>query len=480
MKLLASQGKNQLALAGALILGAILQFATISKASIWHDEGFSMMLSSLPPDQILTRTSFDVHPPLYYLALHFWTNIFGTSELAARSLSAMAMLGVILIGFLLVRKLFGDKSARLAALFLATGPFLIRYGQEARMYGLVAFLLLLATYLLIRALESNRWNLWLLYSLAIALSLYTHYFSVFIILVHWLYVLLRTRLVNPRWWVSNVLAAAMYLPWVPQAYAQFSRGQGVSWIPKVTPLTMPSTIGQFLTYTDLGGLPTAARITLFGLLVVITTAAIIRFRKTRLNLILMATYALLTLIIIWGLSLVKPIYVDRYFVFCAVGFYMLLAILLTLSWLKPRLRQLLIVIVLVTFGYGIRNVAHQSDHAMRRVGDQINQDYQIGDDVISGELYTYFDFSYYNATGVTPKLLAPRGITGIGETSLLVGRKDEIVIADLDQLRPATGRVWVVGKTGKHDYFDRVPSSWTLIGQPFEAGYVATRLYLVK
>src|SRR5579862_8728984 len=103
----------------ALIVGTVVRFVNMAKGSIWHDEGFTMMLAPQSPAQIISRTAHDVHPPLYYITLHYWMKLFGSSEIGARSLSAVLMLAVIPIGYLLVKELFGRPAARLAAVFLA-------------------------------------------------------------------------------------------------------------------------------------------------------------------------------------------------------------------------------------------------------------------------------------------------------------------------------------------------------------------------
>src|SRR5205085_11489261 len=93
-----------------LVLGAALRFIDIAKSSIWHDEGYTMMLVPQPVADIITRTGRDVHPPLYYLALHYWTLVFGSSETAARGMSAILSLGTVVVGYLLVRRLVSESA----------------------------------------------------------------------------------------------------------------------------------------------------------------------------------------------------------------------------------------------------------------------------------------------------------------------------------------------------------------------------------
>jgi len=76
----------------------------------------------------------DKHPPLYYLALHSWTALFGPGDVAVRSfgaiIGALAVLPVYGIG----KALGGVRAGAFAALLVALNPFLAWYSQEARMF----------------------------------------------------------------------------------------------------------------------------------------------------------------------------------------------------------------------------------------------------------------------------------------------------------------------------------------------------------
>jgi uncharacterized membrane protein len=462
----------------------MVRFVNIAKSSIWHDEGYTMMLAPQSPLEILARTGRDVHPPLYYLVLHYWMLVFGNSETAARGLSAVFMLGVVIVGYLLVKRLFANENyARLAALFLALAPFLVRYSQEARMYGMVAFVLLVATYAMVRALEAGSYKWWGVYALALSAGLYTHYYSVFMILVHWLYVATisnykaRKGVFNLRWWGANILAAALFLPWLPTAYAQFTRVQASFWIPKPNLHTLPNTFMQFLIFNNTNFPWLGLVVTAFLVLLNIWALVKIKLKKSFL---LLVFYSVLSPGLVVLLSYKRPIYVDRYFVFAAVAFYMLLAVsLLTVFAGRRLLASIAITLATIAFGVGIQQVYYQSNHQMRQIGEVVNHQYRQGDDILSGELYTYFDFSYYNHTGYLLKLWSKNGVNGYGESSLLYDRADQIVVHNLSDLHPASGFVWVVGKTGAHDYYDKVPSNWTPVGLKYTAGYSAVQEYQV-
>lgn len=466
---------DKLFLAAVLGLGGFLQFSFISKSSIWHDEGYSLLLAPQSLGEILVRTARDVHPPLYYLLLHFWTNMFGLSEVAVRSLSVVCILGLIIVMFLLVKRLFGPKPARLSAVFMALGPFLIRYGQEARMYALVAFLLALATHLLITALTSGSKKRLYLYALVMAAAFYTHYYAVFMVPVHWIYVMSRTLWGNKRtprrldlrslhWWLANYAVIGLFSFWLPTAYRQFTRVQGGFWIPPVNLKTLPATMWQWLHFSSFETIPLVLGLLIPIVFLGILIAATFLNKLQRKSLVLLGLWTVFGPLAIFFVSLLaRPVFIDRYFVFAASALYPLLAVLLYLRPLNYlyRLRPIFIVGLVVLFGFGIRNVYDSSNHQMRQVGQYVSQNFQAGDDIIAGELYVYLDFSYYNHTGQELKLYAPKGINGYGETSLLYD-KPELIINDYKQLSPQSGQVWIVAKPGQKDYVQEVPSEWQL------------------
>jgi mannosyltransferase len=119
-----------------------------------------------------------------------------------------------------------------AALLLAISPFHVWYSQEARQYILLASLTTAATNELWECLQGRR--RWVLYSIYAALSLYTQYFSVFVLLAHagiavlwaWKRQSWRSLL---AWMGSLVGAGITFIPWLPTALDQFQY-HGMPWI----------------------------------------------------------------------------------------------------------------------------------------------------------------------------------------------------------------------------------------------------------
>jgi len=255
-----------LAGAGLLILivlgGSLLRFAGLGNESIWLDEATSILIARMGLRSVVAWTAADIHPPLYYFALHFWLG-FGESEFAVRALSAMFGVWTIVIVYALARELFDSDVGLLSALLLALSPMHIWYSQEARMYPMVTTWSLLASYSLVLALRSSaepragrfaallgtQTRYWLGYLLFSVLALYTHYFALFVVLFQNLFVLYwlwrhragwstspaqnAGRSTGPwrTWLLIELLIALLFLPWVPVVYRQVSSGGG-GWVEK--------------------------------------------------------------------------------------------------------------------------------------------------------------------------------------------------------------------------------------------------------
>jgi len=214
-----------------LAFAAILRFFQLDAQSFWNDEGTSARVAERSLPLITAAAIGDIHPPLYYYALHFWRGVFGESERPLRSLSAV--LGVVLVWliYLLGVKLFDESAALVAAFIAAANPFQVYYSQEARMYMLLAVWAAASTYFLVIRLQTADDRPQAVsgqrsavtdagYVLTAAAGMYTHYAFPFVLVVHNLITivwLIARRKGWRKWatWIGlQAAVAVLYLPWL--------------------------------------------------------------------------------------------------------------------------------------------------------------------------------------------------------------------------------------------------------------------------
>ncbi|SNS05090.1 Dolichyl-phosphate-mannose-protein mannosyltransferase [Geodermatophilus pulveris] len=129
-------------LAGSVVVGVLARF--VAPPELWLDEAQSVAIASLPLPDLFAALEQDGSPPLYYLLLHAWTSVFGTSATAVRAMSAVIGVLTLPLAWHVARRLAGRRVAVALVVLLATSPFLIRYSSETRMYALLVLLTVLA------------------------------------------------------------------------------------------------------------------------------------------------------------------------------------------------------------------------------------------------------------------------------------------------------------------------------------------------
>src|SRR3954462_15351375 len=100
--------------------------------SLWMDEGLSIGIASQPLFDIPHVLRQDGSPPLYYMLLSIWMNVFGSGPGEPQGLSvAISLLGVP-AGLWAGWSLFGRRAGYIAAALFALNVFLTAYAQETR------------------------------------------------------------------------------------------------------------------------------------------------------------------------------------------------------------------------------------------------------------------------------------------------------------------------------------------------------------
>lgn len=121
-----------------LIGGLVLRF--VATSPLWLDEALSVNIANVPLGDMAAALRRDGAPPLYYVVLKGWIQIFGSSDFAVRALSGVFALAAIPFVWITGRRLAGREGAWVAVVLMASSPFAMRYATEARMYSLVVLL----------------------------------------------------------------------------------------------------------------------------------------------------------------------------------------------------------------------------------------------------------------------------------------------------------------------------------------------------
>lgn len=214
-----------------LLLAALLRIYHLNLQGLWGDEGWSVEFSATPnPSEVTQHLVNDLHPPLYFILLSWWRHIAGDTELAMRLLAVFpAILTVALISRL-GRKLFSPSVGLLAGLVLAISDKHIVLSQEVRHYPFAFMWMVLSTWLVFLWIERPSRRRILLYATVLILGIYTHYYTILVVVVQLIYSLFVLRSWDRvlRLYSVVTLSLLSFLPWFFVAIYQLEiRPEGI-------------------------------------------------------------------------------------------------------------------------------------------------------------------------------------------------------------------------------------------------------------
>ena len=353
--------------------------------SFWMDEGLSVGISSHALTDIPGVLRRDGSPPLYYLLLHVWMDAFGRSETAVHWLSLTAALLTIPAAMWAGWSLWGKRAGYTGAALCALLPFLTAYGEEARMYALMALLALLTSAFFLHAFVYRRRGYLIGFALGQALMLYTHSWGIFFGVAAFL-------ALAYLWWTAAAEerrgllrdgalafggAALLYLPWVPTLLYQTAH-TGAPWANKPR-LGVPIQIARDV----LGGYGPAVAVLLaagFGLAVALA-AHRARQDRERLSIVTLIAISVITIAIGWLLSQVSPAWASRYF----AAFVGPLVLLMALGFARAGKLGLVALAVACAFWLDTNEYVDGYKSDVRDIGAEVGSQMSRGDLVLVGQ-----------------------------------------------------------------------------------------------
>jgi len=139
-----------------VVIGLVFRWMKLGSLSLWFDEGYTAWITSNSWLAILHYIRADTAPPLYYITLQSWTQIFGNSEWGLRSLSAAASTTTIFVVWATADRCLRSGFARFIAVSLvALSSMQIEFAQEARSYALLALFEAVTIYFIVRRVEGG-------------------------------------------------------------------------------------------------------------------------------------------------------------------------------------------------------------------------------------------------------------------------------------------------------------------------------------
>ncbi len=204
-----SRGYTILVLALLTLGGAWLRLSHLGSKSLWLDEGATVALARASWQHfawVWWHGEANLQT-VYFLLMRGWIHL-GQSEAWIRLPSALFGIASLPLIFVVARKFMGDVPALACPALLAFNPTHVLYSQEARSYTLTIFLVLLSSYCFVRAVELGRRRDWAAWTVVSILAFYSHDFAALVLVAQACSLFFKAK---PAPWRPVVMCGAVIL-----------------------------------------------------------------------------------------------------------------------------------------------------------------------------------------------------------------------------------------------------------------------------
>jgi uncharacterized membrane protein len=450
-------------LAAILLIAAALRFHGMGEKSVWYDEALSLWFAKRDLAALWRDTAaYDFHTPFYYTLLHFWTGLFGESESALRSLSAILSLLSLPLVYALGRLLIGPGAAALGTFALALSMMQVWYAQEARMYALLNFSAALALYGAARIMAEERrrrvggaWAAWACYVAGAAGALWSHNTAVLLPLAVNLAVLgrwLGDRAGGPaflgRWLAAQALVLALWAPWWPRLLEQARDVDQDFWIQPPDLSALASAANQLYPTFLLGPVWLGPLI-----VVLVAVAAAVALRREGAAFAFLALVAFVPFAAEAAIGMWKPVFLPRTLLWVQIPYFLLLASLWRLVPRRPGRVLLISLVAGANFLWLAFYYTTVRSEPWAAVARDVAREAAEGDALLFVDPAAHLPFDYYfNRVRAPLPRHTVMGAFPVARKDIL-RKADERNIANLKARLEGARRVWVVWRDP--DHYDR-------------------------
>ena len=259
-----------------LIVASLARFTGLQKRDFWYDEAFTGVAVKENFSDMVHMIVNDVHPPLYYLVLKCFSFFFHYSVFGIRLFSALFGVLSVWALYLVAKEMFNRQVGLWSAFIAAVSPFAIQYSQEARMYAMLVFFILVSSYFFLRALRSSRMVFYVWWGFFMGLSMLIHYMGIIFSMTYvlgfvvWkffhtydtysgkkytrnLWIFARNSFPDRNIFLGYGVALLIFLPWIGNFIRHLAmKGNNLSWVKPASFGDLIVTMQMFLFGTPLG------------------------------------------------------------------------------------------------------------------------------------------------------------------------------------------------------------------------------------
>ena len=389
-----SRGHAVLLLALLTIAGAWLRLSHLGSKSLWMDEGATVALARASWQHfswVWWHGEANLQT-IYFLLMRAWIHL-GLSEAWLRLPSALFGIASIPLIFVVARRFMATAPALAAAALLTFSPTHVSYSQEARSYTLTILLVLLSTYVFVQAVDSGRRRDWGLWTAVGILAFYSHDFAALVLVAQACSLFFRPK---PAPWRPVIICGTVILlaalPGLTYVFRASPENLHFVWMPRPS----PKEFWHLAMFFGGGGIKLFVALILWigGLQAILQARRRVASGEEFWQGMLILLWAVVPVAITALISLLHPMFLQRYMIFSLPATILLAA--LGMQVLERWHIGLLLVIALCAMSLPtIIGDYHKPREDWRSASNTILSSASPGDAVVFFPFYTRVMLDYY-------------------------------------------------------------------------------------
>ena len=414
------ENKFNLTLVLLSIFGGFFAFFLSLGQEVWFDEAYSIWITKGKNFQeIISSTSVDAHPPLYYFLLKIWGDLGGWNIAWLRILSIVCFSISIFLAGKIIERNFSEQNGKIRKIAIFSAglliflPFLLRYAYEIRMYSLASLISILSTFLLFEICRKPKSRkAWIFYGISVAAGMYTLYtlvlvfLSQFLLAAFWRICKKSWKFWREGWCKAYALAVFLWLPWLKTALFQLKNPVDAGIGEFFSSDFLRKIVNFAIFYKPNSEISIKITIIVSVVLAIVLAFWLIKNPQARKNELFVLAFLPFAFTIILSLRTVvsKPFFVERYMSQFVILAYLCVAFAVSEMILgKMRIFSLLAGVVVVLNLIGVLNLYHTGNYNYQRnyfsrAGSNMSKISQIcnGKMILTDDAYLFSEYKIYD------------------------------------------------------------------------------------
>ncbi len=210
--------------------------------NLWFDEAYTLSLIQHIYSKIIEILKTDMHPPLYFLSLKCFCEIFGYSIPITKVFSVLGYIATLSLGLTVIKKHFGKDTSIVYMFTVGAIPMSLYFSVQQRSYQWCIFFVTLCFVEALLFLENCRVRHCVIFVIAALLAAYNHLYALLAVGIIFIFVniciLLKNRNLIKAIIISDIAMIAGYSPWIIPLLYQTEAAAGSFWLTGVEPLSV--------------------------------------------------------------------------------------------------------------------------------------------------------------------------------------------------------------------------------------------------